>query len=75
MFYFTELQKCSVPFQPGDKSLGVKAQVQCRTTDFTKQEFLTLKGKMEGANIYANSPAEYLEGTSWRTDLYAATVP
>lgn len=66
-------KKCRIPFTPGDKSLGKKAQVECCTSDFTLAEFLQLSGKMDGANVYAKTPQDYLTGTpNWRTDLYAA---
>lgn len=67
-------KKCRVPFTPGDRTLGKKALVECCTSDFTQAEFLQLTGKMDGANVYAKTPEEYLAGTpNWRTDLYSAT--
>jgi len=66
--------KCSIPFQAGDMNKGVKAQVQCCTSDITLDEFLQLKGKMEGTNELARTKQEYMQGTpKWRTDLYAAS--
>jgi len=65
-------KKCRVPFQGGDAALGVKAQVECCTSDITLDEFLQLKGKMDGANEFAKTKQEYMQGTPrWRTDLYA----
>ncbi len=63
--------KCSIPFQPAKD--GQPAQAKCCTSDITLAEFLTLKGKMDGANSQATTVADYLKGTpSWRTDLYAS---
>lgn len=65
--------KCSVPFTPADPDTGEKAQVECRTSDFTLEEFKRLKGKMDGGNPMATTPEEYMNGTpGWRTDLYAS---
>ncbi|ROQ30455.1 glycerophosphodiester phosphodiesterase family protein [Gallaecimonas pentaromativorans] len=64
--------KCSVPFTPanGDQP----AQAQCCTSDFTLAEFKRLKGKMDGFNPRAQTPAQYLLGSpGWRTDLYSQT--
>lgn len=66
-------KKCRVPFQGGDEAKGVKAQVECCTSDITLDEFLQLRGKMDGANEFAKTPQAYMQGTpNWRTDLYAA---
>ncbi len=66
--------KCRIPFQAGDINKGIKAQVQCCTSDLTLDEFLQLKGKMDGANEFARTKQEYMQGTpKWRTDLYAAS--
>ncbi|WP_028025490.1 glycerophosphodiester phosphodiesterase family protein [Enterovibrio calviensis] len=65
--------KCSVPFTPANPETGDKANVECRTSDFTLAEFKRLKGKMDGANAMATTPEEYMDGTAgWRTDLYAS---
>ena len=65
--------KCRIPFRAGDINKGIKAQVQCCTSDLTLDEFLQLKGKMDGANEFARTKQEYMQGTPmWRTDLYAA---
>lgn len=66
-------KKCRVPFQGGDVDQGVKAQVECCTSDITLDEFLQLQGKMDGANEFAKTKQAYMQGTpNWRTDLYAA---
>lgn len=66
-------KKCRVPFRSGDEAKGVKAQVECCTSDITLDEFLQLKGKMDGANEFAKTTQAYMQGTPhWRTDLYAA---
>lgn len=65
-------QKCSQPFEPANPALGTSASAECCASDITLDEFRTLKGKMDGANLDATTPEEYLQGTpSWRTDLYA----
>ncbi|MGB5788384.1 MAG: glycerophosphodiester phosphodiesterase family protein [Pseudoalteromonas nigrifaciens] len=64
--------KCSEPFIPADAKNAVTASAKCCTSDISLSEFLTLKGKMDGANIQATTVAQYMQGTpSWRTDLYA----
>ncbi|GAB0110445.1 glycerophosphodiester phosphodiesterase family protein [Pseudoalteromonas distincta] len=64
--------KCSVPFTPADPDNGIAASAKCCTSDISLAEFLTLKGKMDGANTNATTVANYMDGTpSWRTDLYA----
>jgi glycerophosphoryl diester phosphodiesterase len=64
--------KCSVPFAPADRAAGSPAQARCCTSDITLAEFKTLCGKMDAANPWATSVADYLRGTAdWRTDLYA----
>jgi len=66
-------KKCRVPFQASDINKGIKAQVECCTSDITLDEFLQLKGKMDGANEFARTKQEYMQGTpNWRTDLYSA---
>ncbi len=66
--------KCSVPFTPADSNSGTPASAKCCTSDISLAEFLTLEGKMDGANPQASSVAEYLQGTpNWRTDLYASS--
>ncbi|KTD95724.1 glycerophosphodiester phosphodiesterase family protein [Pseudoalteromonas sp. H71] len=66
--------KCSVPFTPANPNTGVSASAKCCTSDISLSEFLTLEGKMDGANTNATTVTEYLNGTpNWRTDLYATT--
>ncbi|MCH1926973.1 glycerophosphodiester phosphodiesterase [Shewanella sp. C32] len=64
-------QQCRQPFSPADLASGKPAAVQCCTSDITLAQFKQLKGKMEGANPQATTPADYLAGTpAWRTELY-----
>ncbi|ATG57528.1 MULTISPECIES: glycerophosphodiester phosphodiesterase family protein [Pseudoalteromonas] len=66
--------KCSVPFTPANPNTGTPASAKCCTSDISLSEFLTLEGKMDGANPKASTVAEYLDGTpNWRTDLYSKT--
>ncbi|WP_372811125.1 glycerophosphodiester phosphodiesterase family protein, partial [Pseudoalteromonas nigrifaciens] len=43
--------KCSEPFIPADAKNAVTASAKCCTSDISLSEFLTLKGKMDGANM------------------------
>lgn len=64
--------KCSVPFSPADPATGKKAEAKCSTSDITLAEYMTLNGKMDGANTDATTVEEYVKGTAgFRTDLYA----
>lgn len=64
--------KCSEPFIPADAKNAVTASAKCCTSDISLSEFLTLKGKMDGANMQATTAQQYMQGTpNWRTDLYA----
>ncbi|MEL0633317.1 glycerophosphodiester phosphodiesterase family protein [Pseudoalteromonas carrageenovora] len=66
--------KCSVPFTPADSASGIAASAKCCTSNISLAEFLTLEGKMDGANPQATTVDEYMQGTpSWRTDLYATS--
>ncbi|MCQ8890142.1 glycerophosphodiester phosphodiesterase [Pseudoalteromonas carrageenovora] len=66
--------KCSVPFTPADSASGIAASAKCCTSDISLAEFLTLEGKVDGANPQATTVDEYMQGTpSWRTDLYATS--
>ncbi|TMP12521.1 glycerophosphodiester phosphodiesterase [Pseudoalteromonas sp. S3178] len=66
--------KCSVPFTPADSANGIAASAKCCTSDISLAEFLTLEGKMDGADPQATTVDEYMQGTpSWRTDLYATS--
>lgn len=66
--------KCSVPFTPADPNSDTPAAAKCCTSDISLAEFLTLEGKMDGANTNATNVGDYMKGTpSWRTDLYASS--
>ncbi|WP_338589933.1 glycerophosphodiester phosphodiesterase family protein [Shewanella khirikhana] len=66
--------KCSVPFSPFDAATDTPASAKCCTSDITLEEFMSLKGKMDGANPKATTVEAYMAGTpGWRTDLYSAT--
>ncbi|MBB4264458.1 glycerophosphodiester phosphodiesterase family protein [Roseospira visakhapatnamensis] len=63
--------KCTQPFTPasGDEP----ARVECRTSDLTLAEFLSLRGKMDAGDSSAATVEAYMDATAgWRTDLYAA---
>lgn len=67
--------KCSKPFAPAEYdsagNLIKAASAMCCTSDITRDEFKTLRGKMDASNARAKTVAEYLGGTAqWRTDLY-----
>jgi len=63
--------KCSTP--PDYTSSTPFKQVECRTSDITLKEFLSLKGKMDSGNPEASTLEEYMSATaSFRTDLYAS---
>lgn len=69
-------EKCSTPFTPAQfdaaGNLIQEASAQCCTSDFTLEEFKSLKGKMDAFNPAAKEVAEYLHGiTDWRTNLYS----
>ena len=62
--------KCTTAFQPAKN--GQPAKAKCCTSDITLAEFLTLEGKMDGANDQAKNLTDYMNGTPhWRTNLYA----
>lgn len=62
--------KCTAPFQPA--AGGQKASADCRASDVTLAQFMTLSGKMDAADAQATTPQAYQDGTAaWRTDLYA----
>ncbi len=47
------------------------AAAECRTSELTLDEFRSLRGKMDAANVSARTVSEYLGGTAaFRTDLY-----
>ncbi len=61
--------KCTTPFSPA--SGDTPASAECRTSDLTLAEFMTLEPKMDAADTGATTPEEYVGGTAnWRTDLY-----
>jgi len=69
--------KCSQPFVPAvlgvDGEVIAPATAQCCTSDITVDEFKMLTGKMDAADLSAQTVEEYLGGTAnWRTDLYAS---
>ncbi len=62
---------CVTPFSPaaGDQA----AAAECRTSELTLEQFMTLTPKMDAANRQATTVEAYLDGTAnWRTDLFAA---
>jgi glycerophosphoryl diester phosphodiesterase len=62
-------QKCNTPFTPANATHAANAL--CCTTDITKDEFMTLCGKMDGFNASATNVEDYQHGTpSFRTELY-----
>lgn len=66
--------KCSQPFSPANAASGKEASALCCTSDLTLAEFKQLRGKMDGFNPKATTPAEYQKGTpDWRTEAYDAT--
>jgi glycerophosphoryl diester phosphodiesterase len=47
------------------------ASAECRASALTRDQFKTLRGKMDAFNPAARTVSEYLGGTAtWRTDLY-----
>ena len=64
--------KCTKAFTPYDPTTKTPASAECRTTDLTLAEFKSLRGKMDGFNPRALTPAEFVNGTPrWRSDLYS----
>ncbi|MCP8688387.1 glycerophosphodiester phosphodiesterase family protein [Marinobacterium sedimentorum] len=63
-------EKCTVA--PDYSSDTPFKDVECRTSDVTLDEFLSLKGKMDAGNKEAKTLEEYMNSTAaYRTDLYA----
>nr|WP_233152946.1 glycerophosphodiester phosphodiesterase family protein [Motiliproteus sp. MSK22-1] len=63
-------EKCTVP--PDFNSETPFKNVECRTSDITLKEFLSLKGKMDAGNPDAKTLEEYMAATpNYRTDLYS----
>ncbi|MBF9036838.1 glycerophosphodiester phosphodiesterase [Rhodobacterales bacterium HKCCE2091] len=64
---------CVTPFAAA--SGDTPAAAECRTSELTLAEFLTLEPKMDASNGAASTAEEYLTGTAdWRTDLYAGNA-
>nr|WP_246484296.1 glycerophosphodiester phosphodiesterase family protein [Marivibrio halodurans] len=64
--------RCRQPFVPADPTTGRQATAECCTSDLTRDEFLSLQGKMDAADPMATDVAGYMDATeSWRTDLHA----
>ena len=60
---------CVTPFTPasGDQN----ATAECRTSEITLAQYMTLEPKMDAADNSATTVEEYMDGTAnWRTDLY-----
>ena len=67
--------RCITPFTPAalDASGNVTkaATAECRTSELTRDEFKSLRGKMDAFNPAAITLQQYQGGTpSWRTELY-----
>ncbi|EHY60035.1 hypothetical protein HRR83_006393 [Exophiala dermatitidis] len=61
--------KCTKPFTPANATHSASAL--CCTSDITKDEFMSLCGKMDGSNSSATTPEDYQHGTPFfRTELY-----
>jgi len=54
--------KCSQSWRPYDATTGELATARCCTSDITLSEFKQLCGKMDGVNVKARTPAEYVAG-------------
>ncbi|WP_395377310.1 glycerophosphodiester phosphodiesterase family protein [Marinicella sp. W31] len=64
--------QCSEPFKPANPATNTRASARCCTSDITLAQFKKLCGKMDAANLRAQTIREYMQATaSWRTDLYA----
>ena len=66
---------CAKPFTAAvigsNGAVVTSASAECRTSALTREEFKTLRGKMDAFNPAARNVSEFLGGTaSWRTDLY-----
>ncbi|OSP54318.1 glycerophosphodiester phosphodiesterase family protein [Pseudoruegeria sp. SK021] len=63
-------ETCVTPFSPA--SGDDKATAECRTSEVTLDEFMTLTPKMDAASSVATTVEAYMDSTAgWRTDLYA----
>ncbi len=64
--------KCTQGFVPAGN--GTNASADCRASDLTLSEFLSLEGKMDGRDKSAKTVEDYMSATAgWRTDLYASS--
>jgi glycerophosphoryl diester phosphodiesterase len=66
---------CAKPFTAAvigpNGAVVTPASAECRASALTRDEFKTLRGKMDASNPAARNVSEFLGGTaSWRTDLY-----
>ncbi|WP_153769553.1 glycerophosphodiester phosphodiesterase family protein [Labrenzia sp. CE80] len=62
--------KCTQGFTPAGN--GSDATAECRTSDLTLADFMSLEGKMDGRDKTAKTVEDYMAATAgWRTDLYA----
>ncbi|KIW16577.1 hypothetical protein PV08_03765 [Exophiala spinifera] len=62
-------KKCHTPFTPANATHDATAL--CCTADITKDEFMSLCGKMDGFNASATTPEDYQHGVPFfRTELY-----
>ncbi|MBJ3775292.1 glycerophosphodiester phosphodiesterase family protein [Acuticoccus mangrovi] len=62
--------KCTTPFSPAAD--GKPASAECRTSDITLAEFMTLQPKMDAADKTATTAEAYLGGVpAFRTTSYA----
>lgn len=63
--------KCTQGFSPATDA--DPASAECRTSDLTLEEFLSLNGRMDSADKTALTVEAYMKGTApWRTELYGA---
>jgi glycerophosphoryl diester phosphodiesterase len=61
--------KCTVPFKAADPVSGTPAVAECCTSDLTLKEFLTLRGKRDGFDPKATTPAQYMSvGSAGQAD-------
>ena len=66
-------ETCVTPFSAADGD--TPAAAECRTSELTLDQFMTLAPKMDAANTAAATAEEYQGGTAtWRTDLYASNT-
>ena len=64
-------ETCVTPFTPATGAEPARAE--CRTSEITLEQFMTLTPKMDAADRTATTVEAYMDGTaSWRTDLYSA---